>query len=222
MMETKQPPMPDFGARMREENNKKASNYRYLNQFAQKGQIVFTGSSLMEQFPLNELMMSAGIQKVAYNRGFGGYITTQLLEVLDDCILDLEPSKLFINIGTNDLDLMDDPIGNLVRNYREILNRIRQRLPKCQILMIAYYPVCREITGGFTPPPGKRMRTKEAVDEGNTVIMALADEFGIPFINVNHVLADEDGYLRPELASDSIHMWPNAYQLILEELKPYI
>lgn len=222
MMETKQPPMPDFGARMREENNKKVENYKYLNQAARKGQIVFTGSSLMEQFPLNELMMSAGIQKVAYNRGFGGYITTQLLEVLDDCILDLEPSKLFINIGTNDLDLMDDPIGNLVKNYREILNRIRRRLPECEIIMLAYYPVCRESKGGFTPPPGKRMRTKEAVDEGNAAVKALAEEFGIPFISVNHVLKDADGYLKPEFASDSIHMWPNAYQLILEELKPYI
>lgn len=174
----------------------------------------------MEQFPLNELMMSAGIQKVAYNRGFGGYITTELLEVLDDCVLALEPSKLFINIGTNDLDLSEDPIPALIENYRKILQRIRQRLPECEIIMMAYYPVCRE-PKGFTPPD-KRPRTKEVVDLGNGAAAELAKEFSCQFINVNHVLADADGYLKLELASDSIHMWPNAYQLILEELKPYL
>ena len=146
--------------------------------------------------------------------------TTELLEVLDDCVLALEPSKLFINIGTNDLDLSEDPIPALIENYRKILQRIRQRLPECEIIMMAYYPVCRE-PKGFTPPD-KRPRTKEVVDLGNGAAAELAKEFSCQFINVNHVLADADGYLKPELASDSIHMWPNAYQLILEELKPYL
>ena len=32
--------------------------YRYINEVVVKGQILFTGSSLMEQFPINELLMT--------------------------------------------------------------------------------------------------------------------------------------------------------------------
>ena len=33
----------------------KVKRYRHLNKYAKKGQILFTGSSLMEQFPINEI-----------------------------------------------------------------------------------------------------------------------------------------------------------------------
>lgn len=36
-------------------------NYQYLNKIATKGQALFTGSSLMEQFPIVELAMIYGL-----------------------------------------------------------------------------------------------------------------------------------------------------------------
>lgn len=36
-------------------------NYQYLNKIATKGQVLFTGSSLMEQFPIVELVMIYGL-----------------------------------------------------------------------------------------------------------------------------------------------------------------
>ena len=50
-------------------------SYRRLNKLAVKGQIVFTGSSLMEHFPLNEIAMNHGLNKIVYNRGIGGFTT---------------------------------------------------------------------------------------------------------------------------------------------------
>ena len=58
----------------------KLERYRVLNQDVKKGKILFVGSSLMEQFPINELLMTAGIDKVVYNRGIGGFTTTDMLE----------------------------------------------------------------------------------------------------------------------------------------------
>lgn len=220
MNEMNQPPKMDHAAMAREEHNKKIRNYVLLNQVAQKGQIVFTGSSLMEQFPLNELMMSMGIQKVAYNRGFGGYTTTDLMEVLDDCVLALEPSTVFINIGTNDLDRSEDPISPLISNYRTILQRIRDRLPECRIVMMAYYPVANKPLP--FAPPGRSPRTNAIVDKANEAAAELAKEMGCEFISVNHVLTDENGYLKEEFASDPIHMWPSAYVKVLEELRPLL
>ena len=87
------------------EKVEKIERYKRLNKFVKKGEILFVGSSLMEQFPIYELMLDYGINKVIYNRGIGGFTTNELLEVMDVCIFDLEPSKIFINIGTNDVFL---------------------------------------------------------------------------------------------------------------------
>lgn len=45
----------DFYEKDRKE---KIDKYRILNEAVVKGQILFTGSSLMEQFPINELLMT--------------------------------------------------------------------------------------------------------------------------------------------------------------------
>ena len=40
------------------EQKEKIDKYRILNETVIKGQILFTGSSLMEQFPINELLLN--------------------------------------------------------------------------------------------------------------------------------------------------------------------
>jgi len=44
---------------MQHEKEDKVERYRRLNRFVRKGQIVFAGSSLMEQFPIYELLKPA-------------------------------------------------------------------------------------------------------------------------------------------------------------------
>lgn len=51
-------------------------NYQYLNKIATKGQVLFTGSSLMEQFPIVELAMIYGLNIKVHNRGVGGFTTS--------------------------------------------------------------------------------------------------------------------------------------------------
>ena len=85
------------------EKLKTLKRYQYLNKIAQKGKVLFTGSSLMEQFPINELLMTAGMKQIVYNRGVGGFTTDDMLKYMDTQIFDVEPSKIFINIGTNDI-----------------------------------------------------------------------------------------------------------------------
>ena len=206
--------------RMKMERQKNERRYHELNQFAKKGQTVMVGSSLMEQFPINELMMSNGIPGIVYNRGLGGYTTTDLLQCLDVCVFELEPSRIFINIGTNDIGLPGDDLGNLIKNYREILNRIMEQLPKCEIIVMAFYPVADMALPPM--PGGRKPRTLEAVQEANRRVREMAESLGLTFIDVNDAISDERGYMRQEFAADPIHMWPSAYQNILMALKPWL
>ena len=43
------------------QDREKLESYRQLNRLAKKGQVVFTGSSLMEQFPLNEMLQGEAL-----------------------------------------------------------------------------------------------------------------------------------------------------------------
>lgn len=84
-------------ARSKQEQMEKAKNYQILNEHVKKGQILFTGSSLMEQFPIAEIARNHGVEKMIYNRGIGGYTTDDFLTNIDTVLFDLEPSKIFIN-----------------------------------------------------------------------------------------------------------------------------
>ena len=62
-------------AMMENEKKEKARRYRILNQYVRKGEILFAGSSLMEQFPVYEFLLDDGLPYVIYNRGIGGFTT---------------------------------------------------------------------------------------------------------------------------------------------------
>lgn len=111
----------------------KIIRYRQLNQTAQKGQIVFAGSSLMEMFPIEQFVAEDNLPVVVYNRGIGGFVTDELLTNLAVCVLDLAPRMLFINIGTNDLSDASRPMAQIMGTYQAILEKVLQALPDVQI-----------------------------------------------------------------------------------------
>ena len=133
-----------FAARAEKEKQLKLERYRRLNRLVRPGQILLAGSSLMELFPAGELLESRGIRLplAVYNRGISGFTTAELLENMDVCVCALQPSKIFINIGTNDLNGPDYAEEALIRNYRKILEGIREQLPGTKLYVMAYYPVC--------------------------------------------------------------------------------
>ena len=77
----------------------KLERYHKLNLTAEKGCVLFAGSSLMEMFPVEKFAHEDGLPVTVYNRGVGGFITDELIAAVDTCIIDLAPKKLFINIG---------------------------------------------------------------------------------------------------------------------------
>lgn len=123
------------------DKERKLKNYREKNKEAVYGQVVFAGSSLMEMFPINKLLEEHGDDTIIYNRGIGGYVTNELLQVTDVCITDLKPKKVFLNIGTNDLSNPQIPISQMIENYDRILCKIEEALPQTVIYLMAYYPV---------------------------------------------------------------------------------
>lgn len=195
-------------------------NYRELNRTARKGKTVLAGSSLMEFFRVNELLMSRGNTKTVYNRGVAGMTIAEYDEVLD-IVLELEPSKILINIGSNDLNLPGDTVNNLICLYHKLLLRLKTELPECDITVLAYYP-CLKGSDKIPQLPGRIPRTLEVVNEANARVESLAEELGLRFVNLNSAVAGEDGYLNPEYALDEIHFSQAGYEKVLDLMEPML
>ena len=64
----------------------KLERYHKLNLTAEKGCVLFAGSSLMEMFPVEKFAHEDGLPVTVYNRGVGGFITDELIAAVDTCI----------------------------------------------------------------------------------------------------------------------------------------
>lgn len=197
----------------------KINRYRELNKTAPKHGILFAGSSLMEMFPVEKFAAEQGI--TVCNRGIGGFVTQELLDNLNACILDLAPRRLFINIGTNDLSIADMPISAVMDNYRLILQKVRAALPDVEIFMMAYYPINYE-AAAEDMKPCLRIRTNEKIEAANREVEKLAKELGARYIDVNAPLKDSRGRLKAEYTIEGMHIREEGYSAIYPLLAPYL
>jgi lysophospholipase L1-like esterase len=196
----------------------KVHNFMCLNKLVKKGEIVFTGSSLCELFPINEMLQNVEPRIRVYNRGIGGFVTDELLTNLAVCILDLAPRMLFLNIGTNDLSDASRPMAQIMGTYRAILEKVLQALPNVQIYLMAYYPINEEAA---TPEmkPCLRVRTNEKIAQANAEVQKLAKTLHLHYIDVNAPLKDEQGRLRAEFTYEGMHIRPEGYRTIYPAIK---
>lgn len=200
------------------------ARYAKDNLTAQKGQIVFVGSSLMEIFPIEkwEKEQDLKLSKHIYNRGIRATTTADLLAHMDVQIFDLAPSKLFINIGTNDIGF-GVPEAEFLKNYDQILYEIKENLPTCKVYLMAYYPL-------NNVDFGQEKDEKSLLEKRNNLINAqagekvakLAEKYNAAFINVNAGLTDEQGNLKKELTFDGAHLLPEGYAIVFQNMKPYL
>ena len=147
-----------------------------------------------------------------------------MLANMEEMVFATEPSRIFINIGTNDIGSPDYQLEKLMENYEKILTRIRERLPQAEIYMMAYYPVNE--TDKLPDTEWAKMmfvtRTNENIRLANEAVEKLAEKMGCRFINVNEGLTDERGKLKKEFTIEGIHMYANGYQVVLDNLKKYL
>lgn len=199
----------------------KLERYRRLNRFVREGQILFAGSSLMEQFPVNELLMDLEVPLTVYNRGVGGFTTQEFAAALDVCVFPLKPRHIFLNIGTNDLNGPDYELSGLIQRYEGILREIREKLPRTGLTLLAYYPVNPQV--GMKNPWGAEVfqyRTNARIAEANRAVKELAERMGAAYLDVNAGITDGDGDLKAEYTVEGMHIYGDGYFQVLQALLP--
>lgn len=135
-------------------------------------------------------------------------------------MLDLQPEKLFINIGTNDMNAGARTDEQIVADYRALLETIRSRLPETDVFVLSYYPINELMHAAGAWQSG---RTNARIAQLNGMVRQMAQEMGLVWIDVSSALSDETGNLRAEFAApDGVHILPHAYDHVLQVLLPYM
>ncbi|GEO69208.1 GDSL-type esterase/lipase family protein [Levilactobacillus acidifarinae] len=202
------------------------AKYAEENQTALPDQIDFIGSSLMEIFPIEKFQteQKLDLSLHIYNRGVRATTIADLLAHIDTLIFDLHPSKIFMNIGSNDVGF-GIPENEMIANYNELCRQIQTKLPDCEVYVMAYYPV--NTTAKFTNSEREHnslfhTRTNESMVKASETVARIARKYGFHPINVNQGLTDNQGMLKAELTFDGAHMLPSGYQIVLGNLIAYL
>ena len=116
---------------MKEYVRAKANSMKKINDLALPGEIVIFGSTYMSEFPIYELINKCKSENAVYNRSVKGLTVKEAIEILDDCVVNIRPSKIFIALGEE-----DESNPNAVSEYADLISAIRQKLPEVMIFLI--------------------------------------------------------------------------------------
>jgi len=147
----------------------------------------------------------------AKNRGVSGDITFGVLDRLDE-IIEGKPAKLFILIGINDVS-RNIPNSLILKNYKEMISRVRKGSKKTQIYFNTLLPVNKSFAK-FNNHYGKDQHILWL----NQEIKKLAAK-NVTIIDLYPVFSDENQLLRAELTKDGLHLLPDGYKVWAEFLQ---
>ncbi len=174
--------------------------------------IVFLGDSITEWYPLGELYES-NIPIV--NSGKAGYRTFELLPELKELVYQYNPTKVFILIGTNDINTHSGK-KKLVNNVEKMIKRIKKHRAQCKIYIQSIYPVNKEDN-----QKENEIENKE-IKEVNQKIKKICKKHNVTYINVYKYLIDEEGYLDLQYTKDGLHLNDLGYLKVTKVLTPYV
>ena len=190
------------------EQAKLQQNYRELNQVsAKEPDIIFIGDSIVEYYPLQELLQT---DKRLVNRGIRGYKTDLLLENLDAHLFGQALDKVFILIGTNDIG-KEIPQQETVKNVESIIQTIARNYPLAEVCLLSVLPV------NETATYKKRVhrRSNQKIQALNHAYQELASAYmSVTFVNVYDNLLNEAGQLKEAFTTDGLHLTVAGYQVL--------
>lgn len=165
---------------------------------------VLAGDSISLWFP-TELLPA---QRQWLNQGISGETSAGLLRRLD--LFDqTQPQTIFVMIGINDL-LRGVSEQTLLANQRLILQDLQTAHPQAQIVLQSILPHAE--ASSWEGHSRLLAISNQRIQSINAQLEEMARQSGAYFLDLYPLFANPDGYLRPELSTDGLHLSPQGYQ----------
>lgn len=172
-----------------------------------KKDIVFLGNSITDYFEWNEYFEKEHFR----NRGIAGDITFGVLERLQT-IIDGQPKKVFILIGTNDVS-RGIPADVVIANIQKMIDRIIDGSPKTKIYVHTILPVNNTFANR------SHFNKDEIYAVVNDGIRKMGKDNKVTIIDFHDRFLDANGKLDASLTYDGLHLNFKGYELWASILK---
>ena len=172
---------------------------------------IFLGDDLTSGYDLSNYF-----DTYVVNSGIDDDTTSDILDDLENRIYIYNPSKVFINIGINDL-LNTKTINDIITNYKEIITSIKENRPYAEIYIESIYPVNKDIPSSIVP---NKFDTSLIIDL-NKELENLAKENEVKYINIYNLLVKGES-LNTNYTEDGLHLNDNGYKIVTKVIKKYI
>lgn len=167
----------------------------------------FVGNSVIEGMEIYELVDGAD-----YFAKIGLNVTDALTDAMDNGTVpvvdelnnDRQYRKIFIMFGENELSWSNTE--KFKDDYSTVIQRAKQYQPSAQIYLLSITPISETAEA-----EGENGASKEKILEFNGYIKEVAEENSVAYVDLYNALADEDGYLPEDAATDGIHFSEDYY-----------
>lgn len=166
------------------------------------GGIAFVGDSLTDWARWNEMFPDQRVR----NFGIAGDTTVGLQHRLDQ-VIDAKPAKIFLMIGTNDVEFGRYTPEEIVAHIEDMLERLKASLPAAKIYVESLLP--------------RQPEWDAKVRAVNALLKPVAEKNATAYIDLYPLFA-KDGRLDPRYTVDDIHMAGEGYVRWCNAIRPYI
>lgn len=198
------------------EKNKDSLKNPYDIKTSPGDNFVFLGDSITEYYPLDEFYDDLP----TINSGKAGWRTDQILDEIDSLVYIYNPTKVFLLIGTNDIE-QGKSINDIVTNIEQITKRIEKKRPRTKIYIESIYPINNTNDEKINHATvGSRNNT--IIKKINKEIKKYCNEKDYTYIDVYNNLTDKKGNLKLEYTEEGLHLSSLGYIKVTKILYPYL
>ena len=165
-----------------------------------KRSVIFFGDSITQWGDWAEFFKKANL----LNRGIAGDNTHGLLARVEE-VTRHQPSRLFILVGTNDIN-KQMPAATIVATYRRIIAAVQAQSPATRIYVQSVFPINNQLIGRQY-----YSGTNEQIQTLNAGIQQMAADMQVTFVNVYDALLDGTGQLQASYTYDGLHLSGQGY-----------
>ena len=177
--------------------------------------IVFVGDSIFDWYPTEKIFSDLPI----VNTGIAGNVTTDILNNIEKRIYQYNPTKVFINIGTNDIQFEDDSEEKneeVANNIIKIAEETKKHWQKSEIYIVSIYPV----NNNYGEAKGRHISEIKSI---NSKLEAYCiDKDNITYIDVFDEFKNDEEMLDTDYTNDGLHPNGLGYAKLTEILMKYI
>lgn len=170
-----------------------------------QGFIMYNGLNKVQDYSYIGLMVDTAISKEFIKTSNGNKITL---------IKDMESKnieRVYIMLGLNELGWAYPQVFKA--KYEELIDKIRQTKPNCEIYVQSIIPVTK------TKDKSDKIFNNTRIKQYNQLVKEVVNEKNVKYLDVQTALVNSEGYLPEEASTDGIHLGKTYCEKWLEYLK---